>query len=333
MANWVNQRLRVEKGRNHKNQTAAEISMTDDTVIDLITLSPTEIKPSSLPPPPAEKLKCFLALGLTLFGTTFASALIILNNDRVPINEPPLPDIFFDFFPRVPFAFKLAECILLHLLLVMLTIAFLHQHRWILFRRIFANLGILYTLRGIFLYVTSLPNPYPEKECAPPAESMLEAWTRVFSLVSRLGLHVAGQNYCGDLIFSGHSVSIIGLYLYILEYTPPNLRLLRVSSFVLSSTGLVLVLMSREHYTIDVIIAYYLVTRIHWTYHTIANFPSLQKTSSKYNLLTRSLLHPIVVFFERNVGGPVPNEFVSLRSVSAALTSMYKSACLNFIRS
>lgn len=307
--------------------------MTDETVIDLITLSPVEIKPSSLPPPPPEKIKCLIAFGVTLFGTTFASALIVLNNDRVPYNEPPLPDIFFDFFPRTPLAFKLAECILLHLLFVMFCIALLHQHRWIIFRRMFVNMGILYTLRGVFLYVTTLPNPYPEKECAPQAGSVSEAWWRVFSLISRMGLSVAGQNYCGDLIFSGHSVSIIGLYLYILEYTPTHQRVLRLSSFVLSAVALFLVLMSREHYTIDVLIAYYLVTRIHWTYHTIANLPSLHKSGSKYNLLTRSILHPIVLYFEGNVGGPVPNEYVSLRSLQVALQSIYKSACLNFNRS
>ena len=46
---------------------------------------------------------------------------------------------------------------------------------------------------------------------------MMEAWARVFALFSRIGLSVAGQNYCGDLIFSGHTISITGLYLYINE--------------------------------------------------------------------------------------------------------------------
>ena len=105
--------------------------------------------------------------------------------------------------------------------------------------------------------------------------------------------------------------------------TPPSQKILRTSSFILCSFAILLVLISREHYTIDVLVAYYVVTRMHWTYHTIANFPALQK-HNKYNLLTRNFLHPIVVFFEGNVGGPVPNEFISVRSLLSSMNSGYR---------
>jgi len=302
--------------------------MTDEVTVDLICLSPTEPKSSpnggaAISPPP-EKIKCFLALGLSLLGTSLASSLIVLNNDRVPRDQPPLPDIVLEFSPSSPYAFQLAEFIVFTLIVTMAIVGLLHQHRWIVFRRLFVNMGLLYIARGLCLYITTLPNPKLGKECALPATSLSETWTRVFALFSRMGLSVAGQNYCGDLIFSGHSSGLIGLYLYITEYTPPHQRLLRSVAFILSTFGVFLVLVSREHYTIDVLVAYYLCTRLHWTYHTIANIPALQK-HSRSNLLCRNFLHPIVVFFEGNVGGPVPNEFISLRELQTAIDSVFRS--------
>ena len=102
--------------------------MTDEIVLELGSVSPPELKVNGSPPP--EKLKCLLAFCVTVFGTSFASAMIVLNNDRVPMSEAPLPDLIFDVFPRTPYAFQLAECILLFMLFVMLCITFLHHHRY-----------------------------------------------------------------------------------------------------------------------------------------------------------------------------------------------------------
>lgn len=35
--------------------------------------------------------------------------------------------------------------------------------------------------------------------------------------------------------------------------------------------GVVMVMVAHGHYTIDVLIAYYVTTRLFWTYHTMAN--------------------------------------------------------------
>ena len=105
--------------------------MTDEVIVDLISLSPTEGKPNNgaVSSPPPEKIKCLLAMAITVFGTSFASSMIVLNNDRVPINQPPLPDIILDVSPSSPFAFQLAECIVFMLLIAMFSIIALHHHK------------------------------------------------------------------------------------------------------------------------------------------------------------------------------------------------------------
>ena len=40
--------------------------------------------------------------------------------------------------------------------------------RWIIFRRIFVMMGLLYLFRGVCVYVTTLPNPRTDKQCATP---------------------------------------------------------------------------------------------------------------------------------------------------------------------
>ena len=75
--------------------------------------------------------------------------------------------------------------------------------------------------------------------------------------------------------------------------TPPSQRLLRSAAFVMAAFGVFLVLVSREHYTIDIVVAYYLVTRMHWTYHTIANIPALQKHSRYVGYIT--LVWPVLL--------------------------------------
>lgn len=43
-----------------------------------------------------------------------------------------------------------------------------------------------------------------------------------------------------------------------------------------SFTGIFMVLLSRGHYTVDVVIGYYVTTRVFWIYHTMANNAALK---------------------------------------------------------
>lgn len=46
--------------------------------------------------------------------------------------------------------------------------------------------------------------------------------------------------------------------------------------------GIIMVLLAHGHYSVDVVIAYYVTTRLFWAYHTLANNTQL-KVSKIYN--------------------------------------------------
>ena len=39
----------------------------------------------------------------------------------------------------------------------------------------------------------------------------------------------------------------------------------------MSVTGVVMLLLGRGHYSVDVVLAYYITTRLWWVYHSVAN--------------------------------------------------------------
>lgn len=55
---------------------------------------------------------------------------------------------------------------------------------------------------------------------------------------------------------------------------------------MVSIVGVLMVLIAHGHYTIDVLIAYYVTTRLFWTYHTLANNSLLLKVSSYFVIFT-----------------------------------------------
>ena len=71
----------------------------------------------------------------------------------------------------------------------------------------------------------------------------------------------------------------------ILIYTLYNLDsprrwfVLHYASMVTSLAGVVTLLLARGHYSIDVIIAYWITTRIWWMFHTMANNANLKETN------------------------------------------------------
>lgn len=92
--------------------------------------------------------------------------------------------------------------------------------RWIVFRRVFLMLSVLYMMRSITMYVTVLPMSSNTYYCSPKANttSILIIGRRVFQLISGFGLSINGKHtYCGDYIYSGHTVILVICYLIIAE--------------------------------------------------------------------------------------------------------------------
>lgn len=216
---------------------------------------------------------------------------------------------------------------------------FYHKtHRFIVMRRVFLIGSILYFLRSITMYVTVLPVSNTTYYCSPKSNhtSAVEIAKRVVQLMSGFGLSINGKHtYCGDFIYSGHTVSLVlgylvisecnyfrSIYINIFSFTqhkmglqlvefdlfvnshwekclnllkfsfsiynhthknidiPRRISVLQWVSFLIASVGVFLVLLAHGHYTIDIIVAYYITTRLFWTYHTLTNNAFLIKVWS-----------------------------------------------------
>ncbi|CAG9815925.1 unnamed protein product [Phaedon cochleariae] len=312
---------KAEKWGGHSGAAAAEFYDDDDDVdgaskgvdrnghIAIELPSPVREEPRF----PQERCKTMLAAIIMSFNFILTLTSLSLVHERVPNKNEyaPLPDVFLDNVPEYNWALDVSEYIIIFCVNTSMVTMVFHKHRFIVFRRIFLLMSLLYLYRAITMYVTVLPMANTDYPCSPKSNetSPLLIAKRVVKLMSGLGLSVNGQHvYCGDFIYSGHTVILVFTYLLITEYTPKKLYLIHWMYWVLSLTGIVMLELSHGHYSIDVIIAYFITTRTFWLYHTLANNATLKLHSSN-NLLGREWWFSMFLYFEGNVGGPLPRQF------------------------
>ncbi|XP_042289094.1 sphingomyelin synthase-related protein 1-like isoform X2 [Thunnus thynnus] len=239
-----------------------------------------------------------------VFG--FTSFVMVIVHERVPDMRtyPPLPDIFLDSVPRIPWAFAMAEACGLILCYMLLLILLLHKHRSILFRRLCSLMGTVFLLRCCTMFVTSLSVPGQHLKCASKTYGdTLQKIQRALAIWSGFGMTLTGVQTCGDYMFSGHTVVITMLNFFVTEYTPRTWNLIHTISWVLNLFGIFFILAAHEHYSIDVFIAFYITTRLFLYYHTLANTRAYQHSRRA------RIWFPMFSFFECNVNGPVPNQY------------------------
>ena len=129
-----------------------------------------------------------------------------------------------------------------------------------------------------------------------------------------MGLSINGKHvYCGDYIYSGHTMTIIMACLIIKEYSPRRWVLLHYASMAIGIAGVVTLLIARGHYSIDVVIAYWITTRIWWIFHTLAKNPNLKEVNgfgrNENNYLKNLWWWYIFRYFECNVPICLPRRF------------------------
>jgi shingomyelin synthase len=120
----------------------------------------------------------------------------------------------------------------------------LHSHRTIILRRIWLMLGLLYYYRALTMMITVLPKSDKDYECHPKQNETtpMSEWEdgnqtikvtirlcvplcdanppvyveRVLTIISGGGLSINGKHvFCGDYIFSGHTMTLTLGYLAI----------------------------------------------------------------------------------------------------------------------
>lgn len=272
-------------------------------------------------PFPAEWAKTGIAFIYAVVCFVTTTVVISVVHERVPPKEhtPPLPDKFFDLFDRVEWAFSICEINGMLLVGLWLIQWILLKHRSIIGRRFFFIVGTLYMYRCITMYITTLPVPGMHFKCSPKLLGNWEAQARrVMKMIAGGGLSITGSHtMCGDYLYSGHTVMLTLTYLFIKEYSPKRFWWYHWFCWTLSAVGILCILLAHDHYTVDVVVAYFITTRLFWWYHTMANQQSLKETSQS-NPFSRVWWYRLFQYFEENVNGTVPRNYqlpLSLRAL------------------
>jgi shingomyelin synthase len=271
--------------------------------------------PKSVIPPDkfrTELLKlavAFFCLSISAFLNFF---LLTVIHDIVP--RQPLPDLVFILIPQQRWAWTVGDTMSTINSTVGFIIIFLHRERIVVLRRAFLLGGILYGLRAVILGVTFLPPSFHNRDemCLPQvnrsAMYTTEIIHRFVTYVVTLGL-TSGQEkiLCGDLMFSGHTIVLTIMYFIQLQYTPRKLVILRYISTPITFCGIGALVLSGGHYTMDVLIAYWLTTHVFWGYHQMFELPRSQRAQAP---LSRVWWFWLCYWFEADVPpGPIRNEW------------------------
>ncbi|CAJ0916516.1 unnamed protein product, partial [Ranitomeya imitator] len=118
---------------------------------------------------PDEWYKTFVAFTYALCCFIFTTVMISVVHERVPpkTEESPLPDVFFDHFDRVAWAFSICEINGMILVALWILQWLFLKYKSIISRRFFCIVGTLYLYRCITMYVTTLPVPGMHFNCSP----------------------------------------------------------------------------------------------------------------------------------------------------------------------
>ncbi|XP_066593926.1 phosphatidylcholine:ceramide cholinephosphotransferase 2-like isoform X2 [Prorops nasuta] len=262
---------------------------------------------------PKEKWKTFIGFLFMTVNFIFTTASLAMVHERVPDRNTygPLPDVVLDNVAAQDWALNVSEVLIMILSNLAMVFIIFHKHRFIVVRRIFLLMGLLYMMRSVTMFVTVLPVASKTYFCSPKANNThpLLITKRVLQLISGFGLSINGKHtYCGDYIYSGHTVVLVLSYLIIKEYSPRRCQPIHWLAGLIVLVGVVMVLVAHGHYTVDVLIAYYVTTRLWYIYHTLAN-NSYLKQYGPNNFLARLWWFPIFKYFEKNVGGTVPRQY------------------------
>ena len=173
--------------------------------------------PVHIPDDILKTVVCAAFMGLGQLATAFSIALI---HERMPDYDP-LPDVILDHVRYREWGLSISEYLIVSNMVLAALVVIFHRHRMVVFRRIFIILGLLYFYRSITMSITALPKPDPSYPCAPKLNHTItfsELMSRVIVIAAGGGLSIAGtQPYCGDFIFSGHTLVLMMSFFIIRE--------------------------------------------------------------------------------------------------------------------
>jgi len=276
---------------------------------------------------PKEYWKTFTALCFVLCNFLLTTVSLSVTHELRRPEQTPLPDITLDHIPYRRWALDVSEVFIMISTITAAFFVVFHKYRLILIRRVCVIVGLLYGYRAVTMIVTVLPSANREYHCDSQLNHTItsaEVLHRVVKIMSGFGLSINGNHvFCGDFIFSGHTMILVLCYLIIVEYTPKKLWLVHWLVLGVAVGGVAMLMSARGHYSIDVIVAYFVTTRLWYIQHSVIHNRVLQQESST-NYLSRLWWWRLTVWYEENVRAPLPYKFeipklwvTSLQAVSS----------------
>lgn len=129
-------------------------------------------------------------------------------------------------------------------------------------------------------------------------------WQHIFGSCNNFNLNLFNHQRMWE--FQLIILTLICYSLLLLD-SPNKLRILHGLAMLNATLAIIFLLMAHAHYTIDVIIAYYITTRLFWTYHALCQ----SNNSSSRSYLVKEWWMPIFNYFEKNSNRTITNEFES----------------------
>ncbi|XP_045471857.1 ceramide phosphoethanolamine synthase-like [Harmonia axyridis] len=296
--------------------------------IDYERISPPVSEDGRMQKLKPEKIKALIAFLYLVVVTWITAFVMVIVHERVPDMQkyPPLPDIFLDNVPHIPWAFDMCEVTGTFLFTMWVFVLFFHKHRFILMRRFFALSGTVFLLRCVTMLITSLSVPGAHLQCTPQpltSQDLASKLSRAYFIWRGAGMSIQGVRTCGDYMFSGHTVALTMMNFFITEYTPRPIYYVHTISWMLNMFGIFFILAAHEHYSIDVFVAFYITSRLFLYYHTLSNNQALMQRDSNRT----KVWFPLFSYFESGVETIIPNEYETLRDIGKNLWNFCKDSC------
>ncbi|KAL9657989.1 hypothetical protein ABK040_016639 [Willaertia magna] len=223
---------------------------------------------------------------------------VFIIGDRININTEPSADILFDLFPeKVPHAFAIAEICTVSLVILLIGTVILNnfQEKINILFRFFLLIGFLLYLRALCIAITVFPVPSVilQAKCQNFIDKVRLSKVNLF-LQLVLGAGTSGMNEnistCGDYVFSGHTLTLTIISFFIRKYlatlyTNTNRWLsltIRIIAHLLNFIGMTFIIVSREHYSVDVVLGYFLTIVVCQYYHSLVFISTSRSNDHHY---------------------------------------------------
>lgn len=269
---------------------------------------------------PKKIFKAFFTLrSMMLLLWTFATIYIMnifnaLAYSRMPVNKP-LPDIIANSCKKYAYlrgsktymSFQPADMLSIILTASSILITIL---RWDIVN--IPKLAYIYNvsllIRILFFTVTGFPPAcigYPNCPCATIPYSTI---SRNFSIPEiafvytfAMGLFLGNIPQCGDLTMSGHTIYLWSLLLYIIDtlnsiFIGEEIFFCKIVAYILLFLALLTIILIRNHYTIDVLLATVFVNIIWMLYSLMATLTHINNHSFK-----KTINGKIIEWFEQKI--------------------------------